>query len=441
MRPASSRVPVTLLALAGLCAGLTACSSGSDGASSANGPLEVWTRSAPAPAATYKKVFAAFTKKTGIKVDYKPVIEFDKLLQARASSKDLPDVFINDAASLGTYQSQGLLLPIEPASVAGNKSVSAANWGYAKGIDGKTYGVPFSRQAFNTYIRKDWLKKLGLPVPKTWDDLTKVATAFATRDPDGNGKADTYGMVVPGSTERGYLAWWAASYIWQGGGDFIKKTGDGKYRSVIDSPGTAKAVTWIKTQFCTKGNVEPGALTSTTSTATHFHEGAAGITLTGPYMMSGFDQQLGKDKYEIIPTPKGPAGTSTTLAEGETIYLGAGSKKNAEQKKLAEFLITPEAQKIAMTSDTTTQPVVRLPVNTSLDAATGHGDPRWKTAQQQYDDDSRAFPQDIDFTAVKQAVAEDLNKILASCGSDNIASGLKQLGKDVTAELKNQDLT
>ncbi|MFD6289345.1 extracellular solute-binding protein [Streptomyces sp. NPDC060205] len=438
MRTASSRIPLALLALSGLLAGLTACGAGDDGSSSADAPLEVWTRSGPEPGATYKKVFAAFTKKTGIKVDYQPVIEFDKQLQARASSKNLPDVFINDSSALGSYQSQGLLTPLDRQSIAGGKSISDTNWNYARGIDGKTYGVPFSRQAFNTYIRKDWLKKLDLKAPATWDELTKTATAFAKKDPDGNGKDDTYGMVVPGSSERGYLAWWAASYIWQGGGDFIKKTGDAKYESVIDSPGTAAAVKWIKTQFCTKGNVQPGALTSTTSNAPHFGEGTAGIYLTGPYMMSGFDQQLGKDKYEIIPTPAGPAGT-TTLAEGENIYFGAGSKKTDAQKKLAEFLITPEAQKIAMES--ATQPVVRIPVNTTLNAATVRDDDRWQTVQTQYDEDSRAFPLDIDFTAVKQTAAEGLNRIVASCGSDNIASGLKELDKDITSELEAQDLT
>ncbi|MFJ4691121.1 ABC transporter substrate-binding protein [Streptomyces sp. NPDC088766] len=431
-------MPLSILALSGLLAAGTACGAGGEGSSATDAPLEVWTRSAPEPAATYKKVFAAFTAKTGIKVDYQPVLEFDKQLQSRAASKDLPDVLINDASSLGTYQSQGLLAPIDPESIAGGSSISAANWNYARGIDGKTYGVPFSRQAFNTYIRKDWLQKLGLQAPTTWDEMTKTAIAFATRDPDGNGKDDTYGMVVPGSTERGYLAWWAASYIWQGGGDLVEKTGEGTYESVIDSPGTAKAVGWIKTQFCTKGNVQPGALTSTTSNAPHFGQGSAGIYLTGPYMMSGFDQQLGKDKYEIIPTPKGPAG-STTLAEGENIYFGAGSKKTDAQKKLAEFLITPEAQKIAMQS--TTQPVVRIPVNTSLSAAEARGDTRWQTVQQQYDDDSRGFPVDIDFTAVKQTAAEGLNRILADCGGDNIASGLKQLDKDITAELEAQDLT
>ncbi|MDF2961510.1 MAG: family 1 extracellular solute-binding protein, partial [Paenibacillus sp.] len=45
-------------------------------------------------------------------------------------------------------------------------------------------------------IRNDWLKKLNLEVPKTTEDLYKVAKAFAERDPDGNGKKDTYGLAL-----------------------------------------------------------------------------------------------------------------------------------------------------------------------------------------------------------------------------------------------------
>lgn len=52
--------------------------------------------------------------------------------------------------------------------------------------------------AFGRSMRKDWLDKLGLPVPRTIDDLYKVVKAFTLNDPDGNGKADTYGMTSSG---------------------------------------------------------------------------------------------------------------------------------------------------------------------------------------------------------------------------------------------------
>ncbi|GIF17488.1 putative aldouronate transport system substrate-binding protein [Actinoplanes tereljensis] len=66
-------------------------------------------------------------------------------------------------------------------------------------VNGKTYGIyrvrPLLRSAIS--IRKDWLEKLGLQMPKTVDDLQAIAKAFTERDPDGNGKKDTYGLIVP----------------------------------------------------------------------------------------------------------------------------------------------------------------------------------------------------------------------------------------------------
>ncbi|WP_211301281.1 sugar ABC transporter substrate-binding protein [Murinocardiopsis flavida] len=414
--------------------GLTACSGGGGGDDS--GPLEVWSRSAPDPAKTYEKVFAAFTEKTGVKVDYKPVMEFDQQLQTRAGSKDLPDVLINDSGSLGNYQSQGLLTPIEPGDIKGNEDIADSDWKGSVGVDGKTYGIPFSRQAFGTFVNKEWREKLGKDVPETWADLEELATAFAKDDPDGNGKDDTYGMVVPGSTENGYLGWWASSYLWQGGGDIVADTGDGTFESAVASPENEKTVEWIRTQFCTKGNVQPGALTATTSNAPFFPEGTAGIYLTGPYVMAEYDKKLGKEKYEVIPTPAGPGG-ATTLAEGENIYFGAGSGKEADKKQLAEFLISPEGQEIAMTG--TSQPVVRLPVNTGLDAAEVRKDDRWKVFQDSYENDAKAFPSAINFTPVRQGLAEGLNAVMADCDSD-IPAALDELDTAINDELESQDV-
>ena len=52
------------------------------------------------------------------------------------------------------------------------------------------------------WIRQDWLDALGLQVPKTWDDMIKVAQAFVTQDPDGNGQNDTIGILGPGNSDH-----------------------------------------------------------------------------------------------------------------------------------------------------------------------------------------------------------------------------------------------
>jgi len=65
-------------------------------------------------------------------------------------------------------------------------------------FNGKTYAIPggFTGNLFTRSIRKDWLDKLGLKTPETVDDFLAVVRAFTENDPDGNGKADTFGLVT-----------------------------------------------------------------------------------------------------------------------------------------------------------------------------------------------------------------------------------------------------
>ncbi|MFD0681371.1 MULTISPECIES: extracellular solute-binding protein [unclassified Paenibacillus] len=65
--------------------------------------------------------------------------------------------------------------------------------------DGKIYEIGRVQKMVTNhvmFIRTDWLKKLNLEVPKTTEDLYKVAKAFAEQDPDGNGKKDTFGTSL-----------------------------------------------------------------------------------------------------------------------------------------------------------------------------------------------------------------------------------------------------
>ncbi len=65
-------------------------------------------------------------------------------------------------------------------------------------VDGKIYGIYRSRELGRAgiSIRKDWLDRLGLDIPKTIDEFSDVLKAFTEQDPDGNGVNDTYGMVI-----------------------------------------------------------------------------------------------------------------------------------------------------------------------------------------------------------------------------------------------------
>ncbi len=376
--------------------------------------IEVWSRSGPQAAATYRAVFDAFTAKTGIEVEYLATVDFETQLRARAASRDLPDVLIYDQSSMASYATAGMILPIDPKSLAGHEQVSDLSWESVRMADGGYYGVPFSQHAQVTFVRKDWREALGFDVPQTHEDLIALATASATGDPAGHGgDGDPFGMAVPGTTDRGFFAWWMFSYLSQRGGAYYEG-GDGKYEVTIASDDTRAAVDWLQTIFCGDPVLsQPGAMTNASATP-FFAEGYAGIYQTGPYAIANFDRALGADTYEIILAPEGPGG-STTLTERTSIYFGATSREPEAQKALAEFLISPEGQRIGMTAPG--QPVVRLPVNTTLDAAEIYGDPRWSVVAEQLKQ-SRLMASDVDFTPARLEIAEGFQAMFSQCAPD-----------------------
>ena len=51
-------------------------------------------------------------------------------------------------------------------------------------------------------VRKSWLEKVGEKFPESWDDVKRVAVKFRDNDPDGNGKADTFGLGLEAAKPR-----------------------------------------------------------------------------------------------------------------------------------------------------------------------------------------------------------------------------------------------
>ena len=416
--------------------GLAACGDDSP-KTDAKAQLQIWVRKLPGSASekTDQQLAAAFTAKTGVPAKVTALFDdFETKLQQAAAQKKLPDIVINDTDRLGGLVKQGLVREVDRSTLAGAADLTPASWQAATGADGKTYAVPFSAQTFALFIRRDWRTKLHLPLPRTWADLDAMAKAFTTADPDGNGKADTYGYVIPASTKRGYAAWYFSTLLWSAGGDFLTGT-TGAFTPAIDQPPAKAAVTELKKQFCTDKTVVPGAVTAeTTQTHPLFETGKGGIYLTGPYNMARFDKNLGKDKYEVVALPPGPGGKSVSLAEGENVYLMAGSANPDGQTKFAEYAMSVEGQTLGMAGDTDGN-VVRLPVNAKVDMASVRKDTRWQLFADIYKDGARYVPSVPDWTPFRQSSADTLNAMVADCTSN------PQAAFDKLAQTFGQELT
>lgn len=102
------------------------------------------------------------------------------------------------------------------------------------------------------FIRSDWLKKLNLEVPKTAEDLLKVAKAFTEQDPDGNGKKDTFGIGLS------FIGDQIIDYAFGAGTDWALK--DGK---VVHAWDRVKAAADYKKQLFDAGVVDKDYLADT----------------------------------------------------------------------------------------------------------------------------------------------------------------------------------
>ncbi|MEU4328421.1 sugar ABC transporter substrate-binding protein [Nonomuraea dietziae] len=401
---------------------LSGCSSGAAGTDveqDAKAPLELWTRTTPGGPGEQGTVrlAAAFEKATGYKVKVTAIFDdFETKMQQRAAQKDLPDIVMNDVTQLGTMQSQGLLREIDLSKLASAKDLTERGLASGKAIDGKQYSVPYSAQATALLIRKDWREKLGLQAPQSWADLTAMAKAFTEKDPDGNGKDDTYGLAAPLSTKRGYASWYFSNFLWAAGGDFVADAGGGTFKPAMSTPESTAAMQWFRDLGCKDKVIQPGAVTmDTPPTNETFEAGKTGMYVVGPYLLPRYDKSLGKDKYEVVPMPKG-AKNADVLAEGGAIYLMAGSPNNAAQDAFAAFATSAEGQKVGMEGDTAY--IVQLPVNKSVDISQVRPDPRWKTFAEIYQASGHYAPSLPNWTPVRQTTAETVNALVADCSLD-----------------------
>ncbi|MDX5628711.1 MULTISPECIES: sugar ABC transporter substrate-binding protein [unclassified Brenneria] len=415
---------------------ITTLLAGSTLAVQAADTLNVWIRANNNARVIYEQEAAAFEKNTGIKISYfSASTDFEQRLARAAVGNTLPDLIINDAAYMGQLIQLGIVDEIDPASLDNGKDLQPTALNSLKYRDGKYYGIPTSVQASALYIRKDWREKLGLPQPKTWEDLKALAEAFTLKDPDGNQKNDTYGFGLPGSSTRGYTSWILASFVWQAGGEFVRPVDEG-FKSTVSEKGVADALDFMRGLVCAKF-VQPGAINAVTSDISNaFRSGQVGMVLSGPYSMPVFSDEPGPDKFEVVKPPRGPVGQDS-MAEGEAIYLVKSGKQKAQAAKFIDFMISEQGQKIGTAVGTPNEPIVRLPVNKKVDANAVYNDERWQVFAEQYANNGHYVPAVPNWTPIRQVTADGFNKILSDCSSD-IPAELKKLDAKVNLELRKQ---
>ncbi|WP_167859608.1 extracellular solute-binding protein [Paenibacillus cymbidii] len=128
--------------------------------------------------------------------------DYAQQLNVKIAGGTPPDVFILTRDPMKTYSQQGVLLELGPyldkmPNIKQTYTDAMLNMGR---VDGKLFAIParpdVPGQTF--WIRNDWLANVGLKSPATTAEFKQMLIAFTDKDPDGNGKKDTYGLTGNG---------------------------------------------------------------------------------------------------------------------------------------------------------------------------------------------------------------------------------------------------
>lgn len=268
-------------------------------------------------------------------------------IRLQAAANDLPDHFtITDRLLADQLYEKGMVMrgweqamkqymPTLDGYMNKVHRLQMAYTGTTKELAGQVFGWPkfWGGSALAPLIRKDWLDKLGLPVPRTMAEFTNAVIAFATKDPDGNGKNDTYGLY--GLKDRTAAAF---PYVgafrgivghalgnWGGTGIFVDKTG----RAVPNllQPSLKQEVEWFRNAIAANAIV-PEWLTSdqTGDPDQWFASGRLGIYVSFPWISDVIDTlKKNNPKAEVVGLywygPNGDSAWPQTQLAGSQIQM------------------------------------------------------------------------------------------------------------------------
>jgi putative aldouronate transport system substrate-binding protein len=299
------------------------CSGGSDDADqqAGFGELTVMTKlfgTAPDPNGEMQQAVEKLIGKK-LKVTWVPNAEYGDKANVTLASDSIPDVMVVNekspsfvkAAEAGAFWDLTGKLDKYPNLKPADEQTAKNSM-----VNGKTYGIYRVRPALRSgiVIRKDWLAKLGLKEPETVGDLYAIAKAFTEQDPDGNGKKDTYGLIIPkwpgnyasASPYDVVETWFGAPNGWG--------ERDGKLVPGFDTPEFLEANRWLR-KWVTEGLVNRDFATLDSANWNDpFVQGKGGmiidVNVRATQLLDLFKEKTPKDfdKVTLVGNLKGPDG-------------------------------------------------------------------------------------------------------------------------------------
>jgi multiple sugar transport system substrate-binding protein len=220
-------------------------------------------------------------------------------------------------------------------------------------FENQLWSIPFATNNVGIFYRPSLFKAAGIKhLPTNWTELRATAKQL-TRDTDGDGKIDKYGMLLPlGQGEWTVFTW--LPFMWGGGGELTTpkskiiygnniKSGEVITNNLavsIDNSGSIAALQlWsdlIKDGSAILSSPERGYELD------NFLAGKVAMQLTGPWTLG----QLAGIKvtdYDVMPIPMGIR--SATSIGGENLFMMKSNPRHQQAAwEFMEYVLSQEFQ-------------------------------------------------------------------------------------------------
>jgi putative aldouronate transport system substrate-binding protein len=288
-----------------------------------------------------------------LKIQWVPFANYKEKLNVLAASNEFPDVFYILHPEFNKWKKQGLFYDIQPV-LKDYPNLAKIPQGPLTVLNpkGKVLGIPYYlTEARDSYaVREDWLKNLGMSSPKTVDEFYEVAKAFATKDPDGNGKQDTIGFsfyIDPTENMLRDIEFLQASFglsrLWkEEGGKLVP------YQTQVEE--WKHFLTFMNKAYNEGVLDKDFAVNKVRSTIEKFEGNKVGFTILNPNDYNNTKKAVQK----LVPTgvvtpiepPKGPTGLTATPTF-DILYKQVINNKIDEKKKrrilmIMDYFLSPE---------------------------------------------------------------------------------------------------
>ncbi|MFC4596877.1 ABC transporter substrate-binding protein [Cohnella hongkongensis] len=264
--------------------------------------------------------------------------QFREIMRTRIASKadmDLIWLFPNQVVE---FSRVGALMDITGSPWLDNYLEAAVKLGT---VDGKTYGVPYNSQPIIMFYNKTLFDKLGLSIPKNWEELMAASEAI---------KADGTAPIVIGSKDA-----WATQFLTTSQFGLYQQNNPEVFKQL--ESGEKK---WTDPEFAglfdgmiemvQKGYVlENSVGLSYDQVAQVFKDGKAAMWPMGEWGFSeNFDESFSNFELGafILPVNRGDEPLVTNLVS-DNLFVGVSWSKHQEEIKLfMEFIARPEIAQI-----------------------------------------------------------------------------------------------